>query len=204
METLVLASRNGKKLIELRERLKDLGITVQSVENFPRAPEVEETGATFRENAALKAEAIRDATGLPALADDSGICVDALDGAPGVRSARFAGERASDEQNNRLLLEKLADVPDGERTGRFACCLALAAPGEETIYFDGTVEGTILHKPRGEEGFGYDPVFYSPELGKAFAEGTRDEKNEVSHRGRALRKLRAYLSGSDPSERKQS
>jgi XTP/dITP diphosphohydrolase len=168
-------------------------VTVRSAAEIPGAPEVEETGATFAANAALKAEAVRDAAALPALADDSGLCVDALAGAPGVRSARFAGEAATDAQNNALLLERLQAVPEAERTARFVCVLALAVPGRETQFVEGTAEGRILRTPRGAGGFGYDPLFFSPELGQTFAEAPAEQKHRVSHRGRALAALRRVL-----------
>ena len=153
--------------------------------------EIAETGATFEENAALKAETVSRALGLPVLADDSGLMVDALSGAPGVYSARFAGEHGNDPKNNALLLEKLRGVPDEKRTARFVSVIALAVPGKKTLLFRGECEGVIGHVAKGHNGFGYDPLFLCGD--KTFAELTADEKNAISHRARALEKLKRYL-----------
>lgn len=193
IKKLVLASRNEKKLKELAAILAPYGIETVSVGKFPTAPEVKETGTTFAENAALKAEAIAAHTGLPTLADDSGLCVDVLDGAPGVYSARFAGEEGNDEKNNNLLLEKLSGLPEEKRKASFVCLLALARPDEETVFFEGKCDGVIINEKCGDEGFGYDPLFFSPELGKTFAEAVSAEKHRVSHRGRALNKFTEWL-----------
>lgn len=192
---LVLASRNAKKRQELETILAPLGLAVEPVDAFAQAPEVAETGATFAENAALKSESVCRALGRPALADDSGLCVDALDGAPGVYSARFAGDGADDGANNARLLETLRGVPAEARTARFVCVIALSGPGWETEHFRGTVEGVILEAPRGAAGFGYDPLFFCPALGKTFAEANAEEKHAVSHRGKALAALRRRLAG---------
>lgn len=183
---IVLASHNKKKTVELRAILAPLGYTLRNLTDFPGAPEPEETGDTFADNAVIKAESAMRFTGLPALADDSGLVVDALAGEPGVRSARYAGEDAGDDENNALLLQKMAAVPEADRTARFACCIALAVPGGETRTWYGESEGVILFTPRGECGFGYDPLFYSPVLGETFAEAVAETKNRVSHRGKAL------------------
>lgn len=188
-DRLVLASHNAKKTKELREILTPLGITILSLVDFPGAPEPEETGDTFEENAAIKAKSALAFTGIAAIADDSGLEVDALDGAPGVYSARFAGERAGDAANNSLLLEKLADIPDADRTARFVSVIALAEPGGEVVLFRGETEGRILESQRGDAGFGYDPLFLSDDLGITFAEADSVAKNRVSHRGRALARL---------------
>jgi len=193
IEELVLASRNRKKLAELEAILGDCAVRVRPVDACPGVPEVEETGATFAENATLKAETVSAATGAPALADDSGLCVDALDGAPGVWSARFAGEEADDAANNRLLLERLRDVPPEERTAHYVCSIALAVPGQPTAVVEDRCEGRILDAPRGDGGFGYDPLFLSTDLGQTFAEADPDAKHRVSHRGRALARLAARL-----------
>ncbi len=198
MKTVVLASRNAKKAAELRALLAPLGIAVRALDEFPGAPEPEETGATFEENARIKAAAALEFTGLAALADDSGLEVDALDGAPGVRSARFAGEGAGDGENNALLLRKLAGVPPERRGGRFVSVIALARPGREPLLFRGECAGSILPEPRGEGGFGYDPLFLSADLGKSFAEASGEEKNGISHRARALAALEAALRNSGP------
>lgn len=191
-QRVVLASRNAKKLNELRSMLAPCGLALVPVSDFPNVPEVEETGNTFEENARLKAESVSQATGLPAIADDSGLVVDALDGAPGVYSARFAGPEATDEINNRLLLEKLADVSDEKRTAAFHCVIAFSEPGETTRTFTGQTYGLILHNSRGANGFGYDPLFLSDDLGVSFAEADAAEKNRVSHRGRALSAFVAF------------
>lgn len=189
----VLASHNVKKSAELRAILAPLGFSLVSLADFPGAPEPEETGGTFEENAVIKATAAAGFTGLPAIADDSGLAVDALNGEPGVRSARFAGEHANDAENNGLLLEKMAGLPPEERTARFVSAVALHFPGGETRTYRGETCGRILAEERGEGGFGYDPLFLSDDLGVTFAEAGAEEKNRVSHRGRAIAKLVAEL-----------
>lgn len=190
---LVLASHNKKKTTELRAILEPFGYRLYSLPDFPGAPEPEETGDTFAANAAIKAESAMRFTGLPVLADDSGLVVDALSGEPGVRSARYAGENADDAENNALLLQKLSAVPEAERTARFVCSIVLARPNNELITCYGETEGVILAAPRGRGGFGYDPLFFSTVLGKSFAEADATEKKLVSHRGRAIASLVARL-----------
>ncbi len=190
---LVLATRNEGKVKEIREALSGLEVDLLTLSDFPEVPEVHEDGATFSENAKKKALTVAKFTGLPALADDSGLEVDALGGMPGVRSARFAGEGADDDANNRKLLELLKGLPPERRTARFRCVLALAFPDGEVYTVEGTCEGLIAEEPAGEGGFGYDPLFLIPEEGRTFAQMTREEKNSLSHRGRALRKLREVL-----------
>jgi len=170
--------------------LSSASLKVVSAEEA-RLPDVEEDGATFEENASKKALEAAKFTGLPALADDSGLVVDCLDGEPGVRSARYAGEDATDDDNNRLLTGRLekTGLPLQKRTGRFVCVFALATPDGEVHTVRGEAEGQILTEPKGENGFGYDPFFFYPEWGKTFAEVDRDKKGEVSHRGKALRKI---------------
>ncbi|MBO8141774.1 MAG: RdgB/HAM1 family non-canonical purine NTP pyrophosphatase [Firmicutes bacterium] len=175
--------------------LAGLPARVVDLSAFPGAPEVEETGSTFAENARLKAEAAARHTGLWAVADDSGLVVDALGGRPGVLSARFAGPGATDEANNRLLLELLASVPPERRTARFVCAIAIAAPGGRTWVDEGVCEGLVAMAPRGDGGFGYDPLFVVAGLGKTFAELSTGEKNRISHRAKALAKARARLAG---------
>jgi XTP/dITP diphosphohydrolase len=196
VKRLVFATRSHGKLAELRALTADLGIEVVTAAELG-APDVWEDGASLHDNAAKKAREVSAATGLPALADDSGLEVDALGGAPGVLSARFAGAHGDDAANNRLLLERLAGVPGERRTARFHCVLALADVrgrlGEQVITFDGTVEGAILDAPRGTGGFGYDPLFYCPELGATFAEAGIGPKGGVSHRARAMRALKPRL-----------
>jgi XTP/dITP diphosphohydrolase len=199
---LVFATRNRGKLVELRELLADfdvLSVDEAAARIGRTIPDVIEDADTFVGNATKKAREISAATGLPALADDSGLEVDALDGAPGVYSARYAGEPHSDSANNTKLLAALAGV--AKRTARFRAVLALADTsgplGAEIITADGTCEGTILTAPRGTGGFGYDPLFFAPELGMTFAEAGLGSKSELSHRARAMRaikpKLVAYL-----------
>ncbi len=189
---LVFATRNRGKLAELQQLLQPTGLELLTLDDLPvDLPEVLEDGATFAQNAAKKARETMLACGLPALADDSGLEVDALDGAPGVHSARYAGEGASDADRYRLLLHNLRGVPRGARTARFRCVLALADPArpQQPVLFEGACEGEILEQPRGEGGFGYDPVFYVPELGQTFAEIPAAQKNQVSHRARAMRRF---------------
>lgn len=191
----MLATRNQGKVSELEQLLAGTGIAVVSLAAFPAAPEVEETGETFAANALLKAQAAARHTGLVALADDSGLEVDALGGRPGVYSARFAGPHASDADNNRKLLDLLASVPDAQRTCRFRSAVAIVRPDGRSDVAEGACEGRVLHSPRGTDGFGYDPLFLVPELGKTFAELSIDEKNQISHRGRALRLALELLPG---------
>ncbi len=197
MRPLVFATRNRGKLVELRELLP--GIDVRAIDEVGDVPEVVEDAPTFAGNAAKKAREVSAATGLPALADDSGLEVDALGGAPGVLSARYAGVEghAADAANNAKLLAALAGVPPERRTARFRACLALAdvrGPlGDRVLTADGTCEGVILDAPRGTGGFGYDPLFYAPELGQTFAEAGVGSKSELSHRARAMRVMRPQL-----------
>lgn len=185
---LVLASRNKHKVEELQRLLEGRNITVLTLSDFPGAPEVKEDGSTFAENARKKAKEIAAFTGKTVLADDSGLEVDALGGRPGVYSARFAGESASDAENNQKLLRLLAGVPAEKRTARFRCVIALATPDGIIETVEGSCQGWIGYEPRGSSGFGYDPLFVIDESGRTFAMLTREEKNRISHRGRALRR----------------
>lgn len=187
MTDLVVATRNPGKLREIRHLLEGIGIAVCGLEGFPELPEVVEDGETFAANAAKKAETIARLTGRPCLADDSGLTVAALGGEPGVHSARYAGSQGDDAANNARLLRELAGIPDGRRQAAFCCVMALAAPGQPTAFFEGRVVGQILHAPRGQGGFGYDPLFLVDGLGQTMAELALDEKNRISHRGQALR-----------------
>lgn len=183
---LVLASKNPGKLRELQEILGSLGVEVLLESQVGLDLEVEETGTTFEENAFLKADTVMKASGLPAIADDSGLVVDALNGAPGVYSARFGGKE-SDAARTALLLEKLEGVPAEKRTARFVSAIACRLPDGRTFTAKGSCEGVVADAPRGQGGFGYDPVFLVPSLGKTFAELSAEEKNQISHRGAALR-----------------
>ena len=185
---VVLASQNPHKLAEMQKILGTLGLEVLLERDVGVNVEVEETGTTFAENSLLKAQAVFDATHLATVADDSGLMVDALGGAPGVYSARYGG-RHTDAERIALLLENMKDVPDEQRTAQFVCAVTCLMPDERKIAVQGVCPGVILRAPRGAGGFGYDPVFYLPELGKTFAELAGEEKNRISHRGRALREF---------------
>lgn len=194
MKKIVLASGNAGKVREINQIVAELGFEVHPQTEFD-VPEAEETGLTFVENAILKARNAARHTGLPAIADDSGIEVDALHGAPGIYSARYAGPGASDQTNLEKLLEALADVPDAERTGRFQCLMVYMEHAEDPtpLICQGTWEGRITREPAGAGGFGYDPVFLVPDRGCTSAQLPPEEKNRLSHRGQALRKLHDAL-----------
>lgn len=193
MPRLVLASRNKGKLAELKTLLAGLPWQISSLEDFPEVPAVEEDGASFRENALKKALVVATTLRMWALADDSGLEVDYLNGAPGVLSARFAGEHGDDAKNNEKLLALLAGVPWTQRTARFRSVLAFVSPDGDAWTTEGTCEGIIALAPRGTAGFGYDPLFYLPEYGLTMAELPAEKKNQISHRAVAIRKFRAYL-----------
>jgi XTP/dITP diphosphohydrolase len=187
-DPLVLATRNPGKLREL-DRILGAQIRLAGLEDFPGAPDVPETGATFEENALLKARAIAAHTGLAAVADDSGLGVDALNGMPGVLSARWAGGHGDDKANLDLVLAQIADVPDARRGARFVCAAALVLPDRREWVVTGTVEGRLIRVPRGSGGFGYDPIFLPDGFDLTTAEMTPEAKDAISHRGRALRAL---------------
>jgi non-canonical purine NTP pyrophosphatase (RdgB/HAM1 family) len=200
----LIASTNPGKIREFRQMLADADAEFADLTQFPQIPPVAETGRTFRENACLKASAYARTLNVWALADDSGLVVDALGGKPGVHSARWAEMNQAgggDADNNQLLLRQLADVPDAHRTARFVCVLALAQPGGKVVLttMDG-VEGRILRQPRGENGFGYDPLFMIEALGKTTAELPPDQKHRISHRGQALGRLRGLIQRANLSE----
>ena len=190
---LIIASRNEGKKRELINILSSLAYEIYSLIDFPELPEVEETGLTFKENAVLKAETISRLTGELVLADDSGLEVLYLGGKPGVHSARFAGEGTTDEQNNALLLKLMENVPHPLRRARFVCVMAVAAPGVKTITVEGSCEGFLATLPRGNQGFGYDPLFIYGDGNKTFAEMDMETKSRISHRGKALLKIRDVL-----------
>jgi XTP/dITP diphosphohydrolase len=203
-DTIVLATRNAAKLRELARILgaEDSGgaqIRLAGLDEFPGAPDVPETGATFEENALLKARAIASYTGLPSVADDSGLCVDALSGMPGVLSARWAGGHGDDKANLDLVLAQVADVPDTRLGARFVCAAALVVPGGPLAQggrewvVTGRVEGRLIRSPRGSGGFGYDPIFLPDGSGQTTAEMTAEAKDVISHRGRAFRALTPFI-----------
>jgi XTP/dITP diphosphohydrolase len=200
-QEILVATTNPGKVRELRALL-GAQVEWKSLADFPGIPEVKEDGATFAENARKKALGYAQATGLWTLADDSGLVVDALDGAPGVNSARFSGDRPKgadrkllDRRNMEKLLSLLQDVPAEKRTARFVCCLCLASPEKVLLETRGTLEGRIATEPAGTGGFGYDPVFFVPRLGRTVAQLGAEEKNAVSHRGNAMRALKPLLMG---------
>ena len=195
MKKILLGSKNKGKIQEFQEAFQDSQIEILSLNDFPDCPDAPETGNSFEENASQKALFYQEFTGLPSLADDSGIEVDALGGAPGIYSARYAGEPANDSANNQKLLENLEGIPNEKRTGRFVCVLALAKNGQIVQLSRGTAEGIVLEAPRGENGFGYDPLFFVPNLKKTMAELSITEKRQISHRGEALRKFVAWFKG---------
>lgn len=188
LTTLVLATGNQGKIIELQEMLSGFPVRLKGLKDFGPLPEVVEDGETFEENAYKKASQTARVTGFPALADDSGLCVDALDGLPGVRSARYGGEGLSDAERTERLLVALADVEN--RKAGFECVISIAVPTGQALTYEGRCDGQIAHVPTGKGGFGYDPVFYIPLLNKTFAELTLEEKSRISHRGKALARLK--------------
>jgi len=190
---VVIATRNPGKFREIKEILGPLGLEVLSLRDFPEIPEILEDGQTFEENAVKKAAAISQQTGRVAIADDSGLAVDALQGRPGVFSSRYAGENASDADRYRKLLKEMGGVPEGQRGAAFMCSVAIASPNGKIEVVKGECRGKIALAPKGNHGFGYDPVFYFPELGKTMAELEPEVKNRISHRARALEKLKSIL-----------
>ncbi len=197
-EQLAIASRNAHKLRELTRICGDWPVRWLTVENHDAPwPDVEETGDTYLENALLKARAVAVTLGVPAIADDSGIEVDALGGKPGPRSARFAGEGASDEQNLQALMQAIAGVPAGGRSARYRCVAAIAWPRGDEHHTEGVCEGVLVGKRRGGGGFGYDPIFVPVGWDETMAALTSEQKDRISHRGRAFRALRALLEGAE-------
>ena len=191
---VVLASKNKHKLVEISKITEKFGIDLVLQSELGVDIDVEETGTTFEENSFLKAEAVMKATGLPALADDSGIAVDALNGEPGIYSARYGFDDSLDDWGRlQLLLKNTEHVPDGQRQAQFVCVITMVTPEGETIQARGEVHGELLREPRGENGFGYDPIFYYPPAGKSTAELDPDEKNKISHRANALQVFYAKM-----------
>jgi XTP/dITP diphosphohydrolase len=193
MKEVIIATKNPGKAKEFEKIFASRGVAVRTLLDFPELPEVEETGSTFEENAVLKAEKISKALNKMVIGDDSGLIVDALGGKPGIYSARYAGEPKNDQKNIEKVLSELKGVEEESRTARFYCALAVAIPGQETYTVSGTCEGRILEEPRGSNGFGYDPIFYVPEKGVSMAELSSNEKNQISHRANALKKLDSEL-----------
>lgn len=195
-QKLLLATRNQGKIVEFRRILDAIApgeIELVGLDQFPNLHDVDETGTTFQENALLKAREMSEATGLPAIADDSGLCVDALNGDPGIYSARWAGEHGNDRANLEKVLDQLKDVPDEKRTGYFICVAALYLPSGFTHCEEGRFLGRILHSPVGENGFGYDPIFQPDGLSISSAQMSAEEKDAMSHRGKALRAIAPHV-----------
>lgn len=189
---VIIASGNQGKIAEFQNLLSPFRVEIVPMSQLPDAVNVEETGDTFKENARLKAEAISSQYNKPVIADDSGLVVDALDGRPGVISARYAGPEKDDRKNLNKVLNELSDVPKNERSARFYCVIALAVPGKETKFAAGTCEGLISESPKGEHGFGYDPIFYLPEKQMTMAEIDSNQKNQISHRAKAIKVLKEH------------
>ena len=190
---LVLATNNQDKIKEMKNLLDDLPITIMTADDFLEFPDVEETGTTLEENSLLKAKAIYDFTGLPALADDTGLEVDALNGAPGVYSSRYAGEDVTYTDNNKKLISELENIPLEKRTAQFRCVMTICWDEETVETVDGVAEGVIAESLGSGQGFGYDPVFYYPPSQKLFSDMTIEEKNLISHRGLALQEVRTLI-----------
>lgn len=191
--TIVIATKNKGKLREFRSILADAYDDILSLSDFNNIPDIEETGLSFRENAFIKAKTTSDFLGMDAIGDDSGLVVDALGGAPGIYSARYAGKGASDDDNNEKLLSELKE--ENNRKAKFVCCIALVRADGAQEFFEGECSGQIIQEKRGESGFGYDPVFYVPQYGKTMAELGPEIKNRISHRAIASGKLLSYFSG---------
>lgn len=188
-KTIILATNNKSKVKEISEMMSGRDITFVSLADAGINADVEETGTTFEENALIKAREICKLSGKPSISDDSGLEIDALDGAPGIYSSRFMGEGTSYDIKNNALLEKLENVEDEKRTARFRCCMALVLPDGREFVTEGAMEGIIAKEQRGSNGFGYDPILFIPEYNRTSAELSSDEKNKMSHRGNALRKM---------------
>lgn len=192
-KTIIIATKNKGKAKEFQEIFKKYGYDIKTLLDYPEIGDVPETGETFKENALQKATTISEQLDTIVLADDSGLEVDVLDGAPGIYSARYAGEHGNDYKNNEKLLHDLNDVPKEKRHANFHCSLALVGPGKKNLTVEGNVHGYILNEPRGENGFGYDPLFYVPEEDKSMAELSAEKKNEISHRAKAIQALESQL-----------
>jgi len=203
LDKIVVATRNSGKFIEIKKLLQETDIKLLSLSDFPEIPEVVEDGATFEDNALKKAKFVASSLGVIALADDSGLCVDALSGRPGVMSARYGGPNCNDRQRFLKLLEEMKEIDTGHRTASMVCVMALVAPDGEQRLFRGVCEGRILDEPLGTGGFGYDPIFYFEEFGMSFGEMDLDTKNRVSHRARALKMFADFVEESVKSKESQ-
>ena len=192
-KTIIIATSNEGKAKEFEQLFASFGYFIKTLNDFPEIGDVPETGTTFSENALQKATEISKKLATIVLADDSGLDVDALDGRPGVYSARFAGEHGNDQKNNEKLLNELKEVPKEDRKANFHCSLVLVGPNKEPLFVEGNVDGFILFEPKGTNGFGYDPLFYVPELDKSMGELTSEEKNKMSHRAKAIEQLKEHL-----------
>ena len=201
MQRIIFATTNENKMKEIREILSDFPVEIFSWKEAGIKADIDENGSSFEENAAIKAEAIEKMTGAIVLADDSGLEIDYLNGEPGIYSARYMGEETSYHVKNAHLIERLKGGPEEQRTARFVCCVAAAFPDRETAVVRGTIEGRIGYKEEGENGFGYDPIFYVPEYGCTTASMSSEAKNAISHRGKALQLIKpiigAYLNAKD-------
>lgn len=186
---IIIATKNLGKVADFETLFKKRGINVKSLLDYPNIPDIDETGKTFVENAILKAESIATYLNKPVIADDSGLAIDVLNGRPGIYSARYAGQDKNDQANIQKVLAELTGVPHTDRTARFHCALAVAAPNRTTHVFEGTCDGIIAESQIGDSGFGYDPIFFLPEKNMTMAQLSKEEKNEISHRSEALQKL---------------
>jgi len=193
LDKMIFATGNEGKMKEIRMILADMGMEILSMKEAGVNADIVEDGTTFEENALIKARTVAEVSGLPAMADDSGLEVDYMDKAPGIYSARFLGEDTSYRIKNQYIIDQLAEVEGDARSARFVCAIALALPDGRSFTTRATVEGVIAYEERGSEGFGYDPIFYLPEYGKTTAELTPEEKNVISHRGKALRQMKAIM-----------
>ena len=193
MDKIVFATTNARKIKEIKEILADFDVEVASMKEMNITADIEENGATFEENSLIKARAVSKLTGLPALADDSGLEVDYLNGEPGIYSARYLGRDTDYDYKNNYIIKKLKDAKDEERSARFVCVISLVLPDGREFVKKGVMEGRIGYEIKGENGFGYDPIFYLPEYGKTSAEISAEEKNKISHRGKALSAMKELI-----------
>ena len=191
MKEIVVASTNKGKIREFKEMLEPMGYTVKSLADFPDMPEIEENGTTFEENAVIKAQSVTDRYGIEAISDDSGLSIDAFGGEPGIHSARYLGHDTSYDYKNRVILERMEK--ESNRNCHYTCAIAVTRPNEEPVVFCDIVECEIAKEPKGENGFGYDPIVYYAPLQKTMAEMAKDEKNAISHRGKAIRRFEAWM-----------